>query len=298
MPKRGDPDAIRRRPFSAVLVLALAMPIGAACTALDVGAPTSDPVAVSDETTAEAEADYQRALVLIGDANGGDDGETALARATELMVRAAEGGHPAAQYFLGAAYMSGTGSERDEVRGVAWLERAAARNHARAQFLLGEAFSHGRGVAVEQDWANYWYERAARQGLPEARFMFATKLAAGIGSPPDRVRALAWMAAAAAQGHEPAITAERTLAARATPAERAGARSIRGGIANDTASGDAATRYIQVRLAALGYSPGPVDGLRGPRTNAALARFRADSGLPADKLPEAELLAALRATGR
>lgn len=39
---------------------------------------------------------------------------------------------------------------------------------------------------------------------------------------------------------------------------------------------------IQIRLADLGYDPGPADGVAGPRTLAAVKEFQSDNGLKAD----------------
>lgn len=44
------------------------------------------------------------------------------------------------------------------------------------------------------------------------------------------------------------------------------------------------TKQAQCLLAYLGYDPGPVDGLDGPKTQAALASFRADYGAGAEGL--------------
>jgi hypothetical protein len=50
----------------------------------------------------------------------------------------------------------------------------------------------------------------------------------------------------------------------------------------------------QSQLNALGYSAGPVDGVVGPRTRAAIRRFQADAGLPVDGRMNDPLIAALR----
>lgn len=42
---------------------------------------------------------------------------------------------------------------------------------------------------------------------------------------------------------------------------------------------------MQVRLQGLGYNPGPIDGVVGPRTRAALQRYQRDHGLLASGLP-------------
>lgn len=41
-------------------------------------------------------------------------------------------------------------------------------------------------------------------------------------------------------------------------------------------------RAVQARLAALGLAPGPIDGIPGPRTRAAVMRFQRENGLTAD----------------
>src|ERR671923_1687037 len=46
--------------------------------------------------------------------------------------------------------------------------------------------------------------------------------------------------------------------------------------------GEPRVRALQRRLRALGQRPGPVDGLYGPRTEAAVERLQRDSGLSVD----------------
>ena len=46
--------------------------------------------------------------------------------------------------------------------------------------------------------------------------------------------------------------------------------------------GDSRVRLLQRRLRALGQRPGPVDGLYGPRTEAAVERLQRDAGLAVD----------------
>jgi dGTP triphosphohydrolase len=53
------------------------------------------------------------------------------------------------------------------------------------------------------------------------------------------------------------------------------------------------TRAIQQRLADLGYKPGKVDGLMGPRTRAAIRAFERDNGMPQTGKPSPAVAAAL-----
>lgn len=53
-------------------------------------------------------------------------------------------------------------------------------------------------------------------------------------------------------------------------------------------------RFIQSRLATLGYDPGIADGAMGPRTRGAIRSYQLDSGLLADGRPSIELLNSLK----
>jgi hypothetical protein len=59
------------------------------------------------------------------------------------------------------------------------------------------------------------------------------------------------------------------------------------------------TRAIQQRLAELGYKPGPIDGIDGPRTRAAIRAFQRDAGLKQNGKASPEVIEALsKAPGR
>jgi peptidoglycan hydrolase-like protein with peptidoglycan-binding domain len=63
---------------------------------------------------------------------------------------------------------------------------------------------------------------------------------------------------------------------------RAAASVVKLGTGYRTRHGSQRVRSIQRRLRALGYAPGPVDGLFGPRTEHAVTRFQTDRRLVAD----------------
>lgn len=52
-------------------------------------------------------------------------------------------------------------------------------------------------------------------------------------------------------------------------------------------------KSVQQRLAALGHSPGPIDGVMGPRTRAAIRAYQTANNLPADGQMSDALLEAL-----
>lgn len=92
---------------------------------------------------------------------------------------------------------------------------------------------------------------------------------------------------------EPPVQEQRpsTSAAPTPSAPNAGAESTRGRIAN-----------LQRALRRLGYDPGPVDGIPGARTRAAVRAFEADAGLPVtgrlSEGLESAVLAAVVAAGQ
>ena len=52
---------------------------------------------------------------------------------------------------------------------------------------------------------------------------------------------------------------------------------------------------VQRELSRLGYRPGPIDGISGPLTRAAIRAFQRDNGLAVDGIASAELLRTLLA---
>ena len=55
------------------------------------------------------------------------------AAAEHCFRRLADGGDPAAQYWLGIACAQGRGAEKDEAQALEWFSRSARQGYARAQ---------------------------------------------------------------------------------------------------------------------------------------------------------------------
>jgi localization factor PodJL len=121
--------------------------------------------------------------------------------------------------------------------------------------------------------------------------------ARGLGVPQDDVQAYMWLTLAGAL--EPylrdiAAEAREPVAARLSPAQLTWAREMAHNWRADsqpapqvasppralTDEESAALADVQAKLAALGYDPGPADGVMGARTRAAIRAFQADAGLP------------------
>lgn len=58
------------------------------------------------------------------------------------------------------------------------------------------------------------------------------------------------------------------------------------------------TNFVQERLAARGFSPGPIDGINGPQTKAAVRAFQQANGLTVDGIVGPQTLAALNGSSR
>ena len=85
------------------------------------------------------------------------------AAAERCFRRLADGGDPAAQWWLGAAYARGLGAEQDDTRAAQWFDQSAGMGYTPAQAELGDCYAQGRGVERDYVKASEWYRRAAGQ---------------------------------------------------------------------------------------------------------------------------------------
>jgi peptidoglycan hydrolase-like protein with peptidoglycan-binding domain/TPR repeat protein len=100
---------------------------------------------------------------------------------------------------------------------------------------------------------------------------------------------LVWMGAVAA----PALAASSRGSGPGSSSERVTPVGVLG-VGSGCAGGSARVRGLQRRLVEVGFSPGPVDGCYGPRTEEAVVRFQAARGLRVDGIVGRFTLAALR----
>ena len=157
------------------------------------------------------------------------DPESAAAR--QGFRRLAEGGDPAAQWWLGVSYQYGVGAPKDRKNALRWFRQAARQGNARAQeslramedsaaggedpeklqiaaeqgsaqaqYRLGCRYWNGDGVERDERQAADWFDRAARQGLAPAQRMLGRCYEQGRGVERDARQAVAWYRWAATQG--------------------------------------------------------------------------------------------------
>ena len=193
----------------------------------------------------------------------------------------------------------------------------AAAQPARADFDSGQrAWDAGNTAEALTQWRT-----AADAGDRRAMLALGRLHLQGLGVIQDYVEAHKWLNLAASRGEAAALAERDALSAKMTPAQIAKAQeraaAWRSGAAPTAAALDAsaaqttaatpaavpdadqpppeAIREAQALLGALGYRPGPADGIWGRRTGAAYQAFLRDAGLPAAEILTPEALRAMRA---
>ena len=170
-----------------------------------------------------------------------------------------------------------------------------AAPHASADFEAGQSAWDAGNV----DEALAQWQDAADAGDRRAMLELGRLYRQGMGVVQDYVEAHKWLNLAASRGEAAALEERDALAAQMTLAQVATAQQLAaawepGGAMQAEESPSAqdtgqpppqAIRAAQSLLAALGYQPGPADGVWTSSTEAAYQAFLRDAGLP-----EAEIL--------
>lgn len=90
------------------------------------------------------------------------------AEAVKCFRRAADLGHPGAQFILAGSCADGRGVVKNDWEAARWYRLAAEQGHADAQFNLGRRYQNGWGVAKNDDEARNWYQKAHEKGVAAA----------------------------------------------------------------------------------------------------------------------------------
>lgn len=112
--------------------------------------------------------------------------------------QSAEQGHLEAQVSLATLLRTGQGVERNVPAAATWLYKAAEAGHPVAQFDLGELFYTGENGEVSRNPAHAfeWYRLAARSGVALAQFRLAQMYLEGRGTGKNRKLGLLWLTVA------------------------------------------------------------------------------------------------------
>jgi TPR repeat protein len=120
-------------------------------------------------------------------------------------AKKAEAGDTGAQFRLGYAYFTGTGTPRSQDKGVALITKAADAGLPEAQYQLGLMYAGGQGVYQKDATAFALFQKSAAQGFAPAQFRLALAYTQARGTAKDEGQAQAWLEKARAQKYQPAL---------------------------------------------------------------------------------------------
>jgi hypothetical protein len=66
-------------------------------------------------------------------------------------------------------YRNGQGVSKDYAEALEWFRKAAERGHPQAQFNLGNMYLKGQGVKPDREEARKWFTKAADRGHKGSR---------------------------------------------------------------------------------------------------------------------------------
>lgn len=211
-----------------------------------------------------------------------------------LIRRAAEQDLPAAQYRLAKLHEKGLGVPRDLAMARQWTERAARGGNVKAMHDLAVYYAQGDGGPASEATAADWFRRAADYGVADSQFNLALFYETGSGVPEDLTEALFWYTVAANGGDAQARGKVDELTGLVSPQEAGSAKqqaarwsptprdeAANGNFAPQAWQGQSTAQVeaVQTTLAAMGYEPGPADGLMGTGTIDAITAYQGDNGL-------------------
>jgi uncharacterized caspase-like protein len=179
-----------------------------------------------------------------------NSGRLDMARAVDLLNRAAAGGSAEAMFELARLYEQGLGVAPDPARALELYRASADQGYARAVNDLGFLyFQGGLGLAPDTDQALAYFAQAADLRHPQALFNYAALIDDGV-----------------VEGKGP-----RDAAAFLYRALRTGSRDVLDVLMTNPAQFTAETRRaLQEQLAAVNFYNGPADGDFGPGTQSAI----------------------------
>ena len=196
---------------------------------------------------------------------------------------------------------------RKSIQTTVWVLTLLAAFSVWADYESGQrAWESGRPAEALVEW-----QAAADAGDRRAMLALGRLYLQGIGVLQNYVEAHMWFNLAASRGEMDAVAERDALTPKLTAEERAEAQkralSWQPGASRSVETTPAATQSqnagvppphaiqeAQQLLKALGYTPGPADGLWGKRTGRAYQAFLRDAGLPAADVLTPESLNAMR----
>jgi TPR repeat protein len=94
---------------------------------------------------------------------------------------------------MGRLHHIGGAMKKDEEKAVQWYQKAADQGHPMAQYALGIMYENGDGVLADKRTAAEWYRKAATRGVAHAQFNLGVLFARGEGVDKDIGQARRWL---------------------------------------------------------------------------------------------------------
>lgn len=199
---------------------------------------------------------------------------------------AADAGGAYGQFMLANMYLAGEGIKRDPRKYLQWMRQSAENGYPPANYLMGRAYLSADAAAA----ADY-FETAAREEHGASMHMLGLMAATGTGVEQSDREALRWFRLAKAQGLQ---VEERFLSIYGIQAYRQEVNLRAGQAQSKALARQEMVREIQRVLTRLGYEPGPIDGLFGGKTRAAIQAFQRENGLEANGHATVQVLEAMQ----
>ena len=108
-------------------------------------------------------------------------------------MTAAKHGSAIAQSNLGWMYAKGNTLRQDVAKAAELITKAADQEYARAQYYLGLLYATGTGVPEDARMSAELITKAAEQGYAEAQYVLGTMYVTGVGVPVNNVKAFMWL---------------------------------------------------------------------------------------------------------
>jgi TPR repeat protein len=138
----------------------------------------------------------------------------------EDIQRAAAGGEPTAQHYLGYCYVEAHRVSADPELGIQWYSRAGDAGYLPSLSNLGVVYTRGKVVPQDHAKALQYYHRAADAGFAPAAKNIGFSYRDGRGVPRDYSEAMKWFRRSADQGDSDALSEIGVLYVRALGVER------------------------------------------------------------------------------
>ncbi len=208
-------------------------------------------------------------------------------KAFSAYQTAAESGGKYGQFMLANMYLTGEGVKKSPKKSLQWMEKSAERGYPPANYLMGRASLPNHPVTAAR-----YFEKAAKKEHGSSMHMLGLMYAGGVGVEQSNTEALRWFRMAKAQGFpvEDKLMTAAGIQSYATKSKRRAAQGQQ-----EKISRQKLVRGIQEELTALGYNPGPVDGLFGGKTRTAIQEFQKKQGTEPDGLATEAILKQLQA---